>query len=78
MVRSVMTCPMDKAILRQWPQAGSMDKHVLYPTETGVPQGGVASSVLMNLALNGLESYLKETLPARRQTAGRPSVSYHS
>jgi len=58
--------PMDKAILRQWLQAGFMDKHVLYPTETGVPQGGVASPVLMNLALNGLESYLKGALPRRQ------------
>lgn len=58
--------PMDKVILHQWLQAGFMDKDVLYPTETGVPQGGVASPVLMNLALNGLESYLKEALPVRR------------
>lgn len=58
--------PMDKAMLRQWLQAGFMDKHILYPTETGVPQGGVASPVLMNLALNGLERYLKEVLPNRR------------
>jgi len=58
--------PMDKVILRKWLQAGFMDKHVLYPTETGVPQGGVASPVLMNLALNGLESDLKKALPFRR------------
>jgi RNA-directed DNA polymerase len=58
--------PMDKVILRQWLQAGFIDKHVLYPTETGVPQGGVASPVLMNLALNGLESDLKRSLPIRQ------------
>ena len=45
--------PMDQAILRQWLKAGFMDKHVLYPTEAGVPQGGVISPVIMNLALNG-------------------------
>ena len=32
--------PMDKGILQQWLKAGFMDQHVLYPTETGVPQGG--------------------------------------
>jgi len=29
--------PLDKAILRKWLQAGFMDKHLLLPTETGVP-----------------------------------------
>ena len=55
--------PMDKAILRKWLKAGFMDKHVLYPTEAGVPQGGMVSPVLMNLALNGLERHIKEAFP---------------
>jgi RNA-directed DNA polymerase len=50
--------PMEKAILRQWLTAGFMDKHVLSPTATGVPQGGIASPVLMNLTLNGLERHI--------------------
>jgi RNA-directed DNA polymerase len=40
-----------------------MDKHILYPTEAGVPQGGVASPVMMNLALNGLERHIKNAIP---------------
>jgi RNA-directed DNA polymerase len=55
--------PMDKAILRKWLNAGFMDKHILYPTEAGVPQGGVASPVMMNLALNGLERHIKNAFP---------------
>jgi RNA-directed DNA polymerase len=55
--------PMDQAILRKWLKAGFMDKHILYPTETGVPQGGVASPVIMNLALNGLERHIKDAFP---------------
>jgi RNA-directed DNA polymerase len=55
--------PMDHAILRQWLQAGFIDQHVLYPTEAGVPQGGVASPVIMNLALNGMERHIKEAFP---------------
>jgi len=35
--------PMDQAILRKWLKAGFMDPHVLYPTEAGVPQGGVGA-----------------------------------
>ena len=65
--------PMDRAILRKWLNAGFMDKHVLYPTEAGVPQGGVISPVIMNLALNGLERHIKSAFPAF-QGGVRPKV----
>ena len=60
--------PLDKAILRQWLQAGFMEKPLLSPTETGVPQGGVSSPVLMNLALTGLERHSKGALPTFQGT----------
>jgi RNA-directed DNA polymerase len=49
----VAPIPMEQAILRQWFQAGCMDQHGLYPTAAGVPPGGVASPVIMHLALHG-------------------------
>jgi RNA-directed DNA polymerase len=55
--------PMDKAILRKWLTAGFMDHSTLYPTEAGTPQGGVASPVLANLALDGLERELRTRFP---------------
>jgi len=55
--------PMDKVILKQWLEAGFMDQNVLYPTEAGVPQGGIASPALMNLTLNGLEQHIKGAFP---------------
>jgi RNA-directed DNA polymerase len=67
--------PMDKVILRKWLQAGFMDKHVLYPTEAGVPQGGVASPVIMNLALNGLERHIKDAFP---KTQGGVRMKVHT
>jgi RNA-directed DNA polymerase len=51
---------MDKQILHQWLKAGFMDRNILHPTDRGTPQGGVASPVLMNLTLDGLEKLLKE------------------
>jgi RNA-directed DNA polymerase len=66
--------PMDQAILRKWLKAGFMDKHVLYPTEAGVPQGGVASPVIMNLALNGLERHIKDAFP---KTQGGTRTKVH-
>lgn len=52
--------PLDKVVLRKWLKAGFMDKHSLYPTETGTPQGGIISPTLANLALDGLEGLLAE------------------
>src|ERR1019366_238904 len=37
--------PMDKPILRKWLAAGYMEEGVVYPTEAGTPQGGIASPV---------------------------------
>jgi RNA-directed DNA polymerase len=55
--------PMDKEILRKWLKAGFMDHGTLYPTEAGTPQGGIASPVLANLALDGLERELRLRFP---------------
>ena len=55
--------PMDKAVLGQWLKAGYVEKKVLYPTERGTPQGGIASPTLANMVLDGLEGLLKECFP---------------
>jgi len=60
--------PLEKAILRQWLQAGFMAKPRLSPTETGVPQGGVIAPVLMHLALTGLERHITGAFPTVQGT----------
>jgi hypothetical protein len=35
--------PLDKAILRTWLEAGFMERHVLYDTTEGTPQGGITT-----------------------------------
>jgi RNA-directed DNA polymerase len=52
--------PMDKVILSKWLKVGFIDKYVFYPTDEGVPQGGIISPVLANLALDGLETELRK------------------
>jgi len=52
--------PMDKGILRKWLKAGYVDRHVLYPTDAGTPQGGIISPALANMTLNGLGQALRE------------------
>jgi RNA-directed DNA polymerase len=44
-----------RGIIRDWLQAGVVDKGRFVPTEEGTPQGGVASPLLFNIALHGME-----------------------
>lgn len=57
---------MDKTVLSKWLAAGYMEKGSFYPTEAGTPQGGIASPVLANMALDGLEEAVRMTV-ARNQ-----------
>ncbi|WP_334028961.1 reverse transcriptase domain-containing protein, partial [Nocardia terpenica] len=44
-----------RGMIRQWLKAGVLDEGRFAPTEEGVPQGGVISPLLLNVALHGLE-----------------------
>ena len=50
--------PMDKKILHDWLKSGFVWQKRLFPTDAGTPQGGIASPVLANLALDGMEEVL--------------------
>jgi RNA-directed DNA polymerase len=47
-----------RELLKQWLKAGYVEKEILHPTDTGVPQGGVVSPLLLNVALHGMEQAL--------------------
>lgn len=79
--------PMDRRILGQWLQAGFMENGRLFPTTAGTPQGGIASPLLANLTLDGMESAIRHAINPRRDkvnfiryaddfivTAARPEV----
>jgi RNA-directed DNA polymerase len=67
--------PMDRTMLHKWLKAGFVEKHVLYPTEAGVPQGGICSPVIANLALDGLERLLKAYASSPTQQGQRAKVN---
>ena len=52
--------PMDKKILSQFLKCGYEDKGSYHRTDKGVPQGGCLSSVICNIALDGLEKTLAD------------------
>src|ERR1700752_3404381 len=66
--------PMDKELLRKWLKAGYLDKHVLFATTEGTPQGGIISPVLANRALDGLQQLLTERFGATRSQRQRNRV----
>jgi len=41
--------PMDKAMLAKWLKTGYMENEVLFPTNGGVPQGGLISPALLTI-----------------------------
>jgi RNA-directed DNA polymerase len=47
-----------RELIKQWLKAGYVEDERLHPTEAGVPQGGVISPLLLNVALHGMEHAL--------------------
>lgn len=66
--------PMDKAKLAAWLKAGYVEEGHLYPTESGVPQGGIVSPMLANLTLDGMERELNEIFAPTKMLASRNQV----
>jgi RNA-directed DNA polymerase len=44
-----------------------MEECVVYPTEAGTPQGGMASPALANMALDGLEEIARRAAPSNQK-----------
>jgi RNA-directed DNA polymerase len=68
-----------KGLVERWLKAGVVDKGRLAPTEEGTPQGGVASPLLLNVALHGMEAaagvrYYQAGAQAGSTVSGSPVV----
>ncbi|MCM3655517.1 group II intron reverse transcriptase/maturase [Metabacillus litoralis] len=47
-----------RALIKRWLKMGYVDQHVFSETQEGTPQGGIASPLLANIALHGMEEEL--------------------
>ena len=65
------TYPAMRRTIKAWLKAGVMEDGVLHPTEEGTPQGGVASPLLANIALHGLERDIAKAFTHREE---KPSL----
>lgn len=67
--------PMERAILNKWLKAGFMEQSILHPTTEGMPQGGIASPVIANLALDGLERKLRASFPVTNSRGKQAKIN---
>lgn len=49
-----------KRQIKAWLKAGYLDNQELFPSLEGTPQGGVASPLMANIALHGIENHLQK------------------
>jgi len=55
-----------KKVLEQWLKSGVMEELKYIITDEGTPQGGIISPTLCNVALNGIEEYIKNANPLKK------------
>ena len=60
LLQKLNTTPTMARQIRAWLKSGVLDRGDWMPTDEGTPQGGVISPLLANIALHGLEEYIKQ------------------
>jgi len=55
-----------KNVLKEWLKSGVLEELNFIETEEGTPQGGIISPTLCNIALNGIESLIRDKNPNRK------------
>ena len=63
-----------KELIKQWLKAGYVEHGTFHATEQGTPQGGVASPLLANIALHGMEEAIGVTYDYRGQIIGKRAI----
>ncbi len=48
-----------RELIKQWLKAGYVEAEILHATKSGVPQGGIISPLISNIALDGMQQLLK-------------------
>jgi len=59
------TFPTFRRQIKAWLKSGVLDQGQWFPTQAGTPQGGVASPLLANIALHGMEERIRQAFPRR-------------
>jgi RNA-directed DNA polymerase len=65
LLRKLQTFPQLSQPIRRWLRAGVLDNGVFTATEAGTGQGSILSPLLANVALHGMENYIRSHFPTR-------------
>ncbi len=63
-----------RRLIKEWLKAGYVDNNVFHAQESGTPQGGIASPLLANIALHGMEDALGVKYNYRGESTGKRIV----
>ena len=63
-----------RELIKQWLKAGYVEDEMLHATDTGVPQGGGISPLLLNVALHGMEQALGIQYPPKGALRGTDAL----
>src|SRR5438270_9951420 len=63
-----------RELIKQWLKAGYIEQEMFHATERGTPQGGVASPLLANIALHGMEEAIGVKYDYRGQLIGKRAI----
>jgi RNA-directed DNA polymerase len=67
LLTKLQTFPTLRRVINTWLKAGILDGDQLFPSTAGVPQGGVLSPLLANVALHGLEKAVAQRFRRRER-----------
>ena len=63
-----------RELIKQWLKAGYMEEGITHETTAGVPQGGIISPLLLNIALHGMEDALGIRYNSQGRNRGKRAV----
>jgi RNA-directed DNA polymerase len=67
-----------RELIKQWLKAGYMEEDMWHATDAGVPQGGVISPLLLNVALHGMEQALGSSYTPRGTFRGTDALGRYA
>jgi len=74
LLEKIQTMPIIKRQIKAWLKSGVIDQGELFPTDEGVPQGGVLSPLLANIALHGMEKLINQGFPFKKYQKGKKTI----